>query len=154
RNFQFAHHLVLFDLPEDPELLEQRIGRLDRIGQSATIQIHVPYARGGESEVRARWYHEGLNAFEKHPHGAVELTFAFADELSALGETFDEKKLAALIAEVRKRNAALTKKLERGHDRLLELNSCRTEPAAETIGQIRTQDADEAFEKFCIELFD
>jgi superfamily II DNA/RNA helicase len=27
RNFQFAHHLVLFDLPENPELLEQRIGR-------------------------------------------------------------------------------------------------------------------------------
>ena len=34
RNFQFAHHLVLFDLPLNPELLEQRIGRLDRIGQS------------------------------------------------------------------------------------------------------------------------
>lgn len=37
RNFQFAHHLVLFDLPDDPELLEQRIGRLDRIGQEQTI---------------------------------------------------------------------------------------------------------------------
>ena len=35
RNFQFAHHLVLFDLPLNPELLEQRIGRLDRIGQTA-----------------------------------------------------------------------------------------------------------------------
>ena len=35
RNFQFAHHLVLFDLPLNPELLEQRIGRLDRIGQSS-----------------------------------------------------------------------------------------------------------------------
>ena len=34
RNFQFAHHLVLFDLPLNPELLEQRIGRLDRIGQT------------------------------------------------------------------------------------------------------------------------
>ena len=28
RNFQFAHHLVLFDLPLNPDLLEQRIGRL------------------------------------------------------------------------------------------------------------------------------
>jgi superfamily II DNA/RNA helicase len=26
RNFQFAQHLVLFDLPLNPELLEQRIG--------------------------------------------------------------------------------------------------------------------------------
>ena len=34
RNFQFAHHLVLFDLPITPDLLEQRIGRLDRIGQT------------------------------------------------------------------------------------------------------------------------
>ncbi len=33
RNFQFAHHLILFDLPLNPDLLEQRIGRLDRIGQ-------------------------------------------------------------------------------------------------------------------------
>ena len=43
RNFQFAHHLVLFDLPLNPDLLEQRIGRLDRIGQIHTVQIHVPY---------------------------------------------------------------------------------------------------------------
>ncbi|EOV8466300.1 helicase-related protein, partial [Escherichia coli] len=34
RNFQFAHHLVMFDLPFNPDLLEQRIGRLDRIGQN------------------------------------------------------------------------------------------------------------------------
>ena len=43
RNFQFAHHLVLFDLPLDPALLEQRLGRLDRIGQTQTIHVHVPY---------------------------------------------------------------------------------------------------------------
>lgn len=43
RNFQFAHHLVLFDLPSHPDLLEQRIGRLDRIGQKHVIELHVPY---------------------------------------------------------------------------------------------------------------
>ena len=42
RNFQFAHHLILFDLPLNPDLLEQRIGRLDRIGQSSDVEIHVP----------------------------------------------------------------------------------------------------------------
>ena len=46
RNFQFAHHLVLFDLPLDPALLEQRIGRLDRIGQHDEIQVHVPFVAG------------------------------------------------------------------------------------------------------------
>src|SRR4029079_7025042 len=46
RNFQFSHDLVLFDLPTNPELLEQRIGRLDRIGQTENIRIHVPYIQG------------------------------------------------------------------------------------------------------------
>jgi ATP-dependent helicase HepA len=154
RNFQFAHHLVLFDLPDDPELLEQRIGRLDRIGQSATIRIHVPYAKGGAAEVLARWYHEGLNAFEKHPHGATELAHALAADRTALEEKYDAKKLPAFLAETRKQQAAVAKKLERGHDRLLELNSCRSDSAATTIAQIRAQDADEAFEAFCLALFD
>ncbi len=65
RNFQFAHHLVLFDLPLDPELLEQRIGRLDRIGQTSEIQVHVPFLGGSPQEALARWYHEGLDSFEK-----------------------------------------------------------------------------------------
>jgi superfamily II DNA/RNA helicase len=38
RNSRFARHLVLFDLPLNPELLAQRIGRLDHIGQTADIQ--------------------------------------------------------------------------------------------------------------------
>ncbi len=41
RNFQFAHHLIHFDLPWSPATMEQRIGRLDRIGQTKTVDIHV-----------------------------------------------------------------------------------------------------------------
>ncbi|HCR46924.1 MAG TPA: RNA polymerase-associated protein RapA, partial [Marinobacter hydrocarbonoclasticus] len=63
RNFQFAHHLVLFDLPANPDLLEQRIGRLDRIGQTEAIRIHIPYLQGTSQEVQYRWFQEGLNAF-------------------------------------------------------------------------------------------
>ncbi len=72
RNFQFAQHLVLFDLPGNPELLEQRIGRLDRIGQQGTIHIYVPYVVGDRGERYARWYDEGLDAFERNlPGGAM-----------------------------------------------------------------------------------
>ena len=41
RNFQFAHHLVHYDLPWSPATVEQRIGRLDRIGQTHPVEIHV-----------------------------------------------------------------------------------------------------------------
>ena len=56
--------MVLFDLPLNPDLLEQRIGRLDRIGQTENIKIHVPYLENTAQELLFRWYHEGLNAFE------------------------------------------------------------------------------------------
>ncbi len=154
RNFQFAHHLVLFDLPDDPELLEQRIGRLDRIGQTATIRIHVPFIAGTEQEVLARWYDEGLNAFEKNLHGATEIARTLADDLAALREKFSEKALAAFINESKALHARVAKKLERGHDRLLELNSCKPEQAAQITDQIRAVDEDRTFELFFVRLCD
>ena len=154
RNFQFAHHLVLFDLPENPELLEQRIGRLDRIGQKATITIHVPYFPGTESEVLARWYHQGLNALEKNLHGATEIAQALADELARAREKFNSAKLEALLERSGELRSKVVKKLERGHDRLLELNSCKAEKAAELIQEIRAMDADETFEEFFLRLLD
>jgi ATP-dependent helicase HepA len=62
-NFQFASDLILFDLPANPDVLEQRIGRLDRIGQENRIQIHVPYLIGTAQERMFRWYNEALNIF-------------------------------------------------------------------------------------------
>ena len=63
RNFQFAHHLILFDLPLNPDLLEQRIGRLDRIGQHHDVEIHVPYLEGSAQETLLDWYDRGLDLF-------------------------------------------------------------------------------------------
>ena len=154
RNFQFAHHLVLFDLPDDPELLEQRIGRLDRIGQTSLIQIHVPFIKGTEGEVLARWYHEGLNAFEMNPHGATEILTALKEELTELRATPNARKLTKFIADSVKLHAQVAKKLERGHDRLLELNSHRPERAAETIHAVRAQDEDHEFEEFFIRVLE
>ncbi len=155
RNFQFAHHLVLFDLPEDPELLEQRIGRLDRIGQKAVIQIHVPYVKGSAGEVLARWYHEGLNAFEKNVHGATEIATTMRDELTkAMAKPPAAAGMKTFLKKAKDLHGSVTQKLERGHDRLLELNSCKPQMAATTIGNIRACDADEDFEEFFVRLLD
>ena len=39
RNFEFCRRLVLFDLPWSPSVVEQRIGRLDRIGRESPVEI-------------------------------------------------------------------------------------------------------------------
>jgi ATP-dependent helicase HepA len=154
RNFQFAHHLVLYDLPDNPELLEQRIGRLDRIGQTATIQIHVPYVPGTEAEVLARWYHEGLNAFEKNVHGAPEIREAVAKELAAAREKLTPARMQKLLTRTREQRGRVTKRLEQGHDRLLELNSCKPERADALVREIRKADTDVAFEESLVRLLD
>ncbi len=149
RNFQFAHHLVLFDLPDDPELLEQRIGRLDRIGQTETINIHVPYQVGTHGEVLARWYHEGLSAFEHSLHGATEIIRELGGAPS--GEL---ASLDALIEESQACRARVSQRLERGYDRLLELNSSRPEQAQQRITEITAMDRDQGSEAFLLRLWD
>lgn len=154
RNFQFAHHLVLFDLPTDPDLLEQRIGRLDRIGQTATVNIHVPYLPGSASEVLARWYHQGLNAFEQNLHGAAEIAGGLEEYLRPLLTAFNETQMAELIERSVAERARITGKLAHGYDRLLALSSNKPERAAETIRQIQAEDADRSFEQFFLRLLD
>jgi ATP-dependent helicase HepA len=139
RNFQFAHHLILFDLPLNPDLLEQRIGRLDRIGQTDTIQIHVPYLEHTAQAVMQQWYHEGLAAFE-HICPAGQTVFAAVKDnlLETLGKP-DE--LAALVEQSRELNQSLNAALHRGRDRLLEYSSCR--PAAALALKARAETIDD-----------
>jgi len=40
RNFQFCHIMINYDLPWNPIKIEQRIGRLDRIGQEKDVEIY------------------------------------------------------------------------------------------------------------------
>jgi ATP-dependent helicase HepA len=159
RNFQFVQNLVLFDLPLNPELLEQRIGRLDRIGQTKTIHLHVPFLEGSPQEVLARWYHEGLNAFESNLQGANELLREFGArvlELAAAFPTADDReaRLQKLIAATAAEHKVISNKLERGRDRLLELNSHRPREAKTMVESIRAIDADPALEKFLLRVFD
>ena len=155
RNFQFVHHLVLFDLPLNPELLEQRIGRLDRIGQTQTINVHTPYLEGSPQEVLARWYHEGLNAFESNLQGANQLLQQFGDKVLALAADYSEPaQLEQLIAATATAHEQIAAQLEQGRDRLLELNSHRPTEAATVVEAIAAADADPELEAFLLRVFD
>ena len=152
RNFQFAHHLVLFDLPLAPDLLEQRIGRLDRIGQKAVIEIHVPYLQGHASEVLYRWYATGLQAFESTCPAAGTLFNEFRDDLlAALGAP---ERTEPLLAAVAARRTALHQELANGRDRLLELHSHRADASGLLIEAIETQDADRGAQAYMTRYWD
>lgn len=158
RNFQFAHHLVLFDVPLNPGLVEQRIGRLDRIGQSETIRIHVPFVTGSAEEAVVRWYDEGLEAFAGPMHGGNEYEHAFGDRVRTLALAFgtgrDRGALAGLITESVAFRKQLQERLHRGRDRLLELNSFDAKVAEQVIAQVRAADADLTVRRMLAELFD
>jgi ATP-dependent helicase HepA len=152
RNFQFAHHLVLFDLPLNPDLLEQRIGRLDRIGQHEDIQIHVPYLSDTAQETLLHWYHEGLDAFE-HICPAGQTVFnEFSNEL--LNVLHKRSDPSTLIETARTRYTALNEALQRGRDRLLEYNSCRPQIASALKRQTEAQDADAQLHDYIEQLVD
>ena len=139
RNFQFAHHLVLFDLPANPDLLEQRIGRLDRIGQQSMINIHVPYLHKTAQEVMFRWYHQGLNAFEQICPAGHQVYMQLRHDLhSQLADPFSPSD--AFIENTRKLYQELNEALKKGRDRLLEINSCHPLIADELADQAMQQD--------------
>jgi ATP-dependent helicase HepA len=158
RNFQFAHHLVLFDLPAHPELLVQRIGRLDRIGQKNDIQILVPFLKDSPQEGLAQWYHEGLNAFEENLEAGDQLVNEFGEELNSKLLEYPAKEakkgIATLIKKTQVYKSELVEMLSKGKDRLLEKNSFRGVVAEELLEQVRELDADESLEEFLKAVFE
>jgi len=165
RNFQFASHLILFDLPTSPDVLEQRIGRLDRIGQNRPIHIHVPYFEGTPEEVFFRWYSEGLNAFLEPWNGGPILEELQKPRLEAAiaalkGGKKAEEKLEKLIETSRKASDKVRAAQKESVDILIDLNSFDEEKGQALKEEILKQEAspelvnflDKAFDFFGVEL--
>lgn len=160
RNFQFAHHLVLWDLPLDPDLLEQRIGRLDRIGQQNDIHIHVLAVEDSPQHVLARWYDEGVNAFRSSPADGRELLRRFGATLVELatehvrGNNQRDQELEALIRETGATHEKLAAELDTGRDRLLDLATGQPAGPEALLPSLRLADSDESENDFILRLMD
>lgn len=158
RNFQFARHLVLFDLPPDPDLLEQRIGRLDRIGQTGVVKVMVPFVRGTGGEILARWYHEALNVLEQNVPAAGWVMCRLWGPLCDLirdprGTSFHDR-LDRLMRCGRLAIARQQRRLESGRDRLLELGILAAPVVDRLIEGIQDVDADPVFLELVEQLLD
>ncbi|PNK60631.1 RNA polymerase-associated protein RapA [Psychrobacter sp. FDAARGOS_221] len=157
RNFQFASHLVLWDLPANPDTLEQRIGRLDRIGQNQKITLHVPYVEGTAQERMYQWYDGALNIFNHISPTAQTVQEQFIVDLKPLLEgenTADNRQaLSDLIAEAKSLRLELEAQLQSGRDRLLEYNSCRPRVAARIADAMSSFDANNLLPAFLDRFF-
>ncbi len=63
-NLQFCHHMINFDLPWNPMRVEQRIGRVHRLGQEHDVSIYNFSTIGTIEEHIVNLLHEKINMFE------------------------------------------------------------------------------------------
>lgn len=155
RNFQFSHNLVLFDLPLNPDLLEQRIGRLDRIGQRHTVKIHVPYFEHSSQAVLLQWFDKGINAFEKACPAGQQLFDQFEQQLyHCIDSCDDDAALGKLVSESHAATEATLLRLQEGRDRLLELNSCNNRRAGEVVDAVLEDERRYELEGYMERIFD
>jgi len=135
RNFEFCRRLVLFDLPWKPTVVEQRIGRLDRIGRRIPVEVVYFRPPGGIGADVVRLF-EALGLFREplaglepqlaHVEGALEeVAIDPAASLSAA-------RLEALISEA---HAARTRIREAAY-RQLHRDPYRSEMAAGILARV------------------
>lgn len=125
RNFQFCHHLVMVDLPLHPDALEQRIGRLDRIGQTETIQVHVAVVERTPCQALFAW-HRRLGTFDAPMTGGEHLMGAQATRLLAVLEAHTPARLEPLDGFLEETTGLLARhraEVQAGVDFLIDLNS-------------------------------
>jgi ATP-dependent helicase HepA len=118
RNFEFCRRLVLFDLPWKPSVVEQRIGRLDRIGRRIPVEIVYFRPAGGIGRDVVRLF-EALELF-REPLAGLEPQLAHVE--GALEEialdpraSLSDERFAALVAEA---HAARTRIREAAYQQL------------------------------------
>jgi SNF2 family DNA or RNA helicase len=90
RNLQFANVLVNYDLPWNPMKIEQRIGRLHRIGQTREVRVFSFCARGSAEE-------RILDVLDRRIH-LFELVIGEVDLI--LGRALDEKEFDERVFEI------------------------------------------------------
>ncbi len=87
RNLQFCNTLVNFDIPWNPMAIEQRIGRIDRIGQAREVFVFNLVAAGTIEDAVLRILDEKINMFE----------LVVGEVGAILGEVDEEGEFSTLV---------------------------------------------------------
>lgn len=105
RNVQFCNTLINFDLPWNPQIIEQRIGRIHRIGQAREVFIFNLVSRDTVEEEMLRILEEKIHMFQlvvgevQSILGNIEEERDFSSQVfSAWIENSEERRRAAFDA--------------------------------------------------------
>lgn len=152
RNFQFCSNLVMFDLPSSIDQLEQRIGRLDRIGQKKDIEIYTPYLGETWQQRLLEWFDEGFGAFTKtEASHSVVFESRFENFLATLSQ--DDNALDRLIKTTQAQIAELHERFMHGRNRLLEIHSKGDGSVQELLDDVADSDNDPLLKDYMEQVF-
>ncbi|AFY32649.1 protein DpdE [Calothrix sp. PCC 7507] len=100
RNLQFTDCMIYFDLPWSPNRLEQRIGRIDRIGRPLKVELTVFAGVDLPDSLHDAWYRllkEGFNIFGQ---SIASLQFYVDEKLPALAEIIFKSGANGLLGNI------------------------------------------------------
>ncbi len=132
RNFEFCRRLILFDLPWSPLLVEQRIGRLDRIIRARPVEVVYFVPPAGFARCIVEVY-ERLGVF-RMPLGGLDHSLAHVEGAirAAARQETPTLDVEAIVRETDEVRAAA----ERGIYRHLHQNAYRPEMAQAILDRI------------------
>ena len=138
RNFQFCHILVNYDLPWNPMRVEQRIGRVDRIGQENAVSIFNLWVKGTIEERVLDVLEKRIRVFEETVGGLDPILGDTETDIRKIlrtagerqGEAFEEfgKQVEARVRAARAAESQLG-------DFIMDTKSYRRELAERIAGQ-------------------
>lgn len=138
RNFQFCHVLVNYDLPWNPMRVEQRIGRVDRIGQDDTVQIYNLSSLGTVEERVLDVLEHRIDAFERTIGGLDPILGETEDDLRRILRRAREERDAAIEAlgqDLERKVEAARRAEEQMRDLIMDTKSFSREIAERIAGE-------------------
>ena len=138
RNFQFAHHLIHYDLPWSPAMVEQRIGRLDRIGQTHPVEIHVFDTEGSLSSDVLSVLADAVGVFGETVGGLDAVLEEVEPKLTELALEAPEARVE-WVAQLAKKVTAARAQVLHAYDPLLDARSFDREAVAGLVERARTR---------------
>ena len=112
RNFQIANQIIHVDLPWTPTVIEQRIGRVDRIGRSGTVCSIVPYACGEPEEDLFKIWQKAFHLFTESMSGMEIALESIQNELLAALKHGAWRGLSKILDEMVTRATRLRSEVE------------------------------------------